>query len=515
MRTRPRWVAAGWGILLALSLWCAGAGAAGNVRYVTETGAGTRNGTSWGHAFASSDLGAAIQGAAPGDEVWVAQGTYLPGVTSGDSFVLKPGVSVYGGFGGTETRRDQRAPKTHVTILSGNIGDPATSADNVYHVVTAPFGVTGSTVLDGFTIRDGNARGGFFVSTGLGGGLYNESANPRVSHCTFLRNDAFKGGGIGNAGPEASPVITDCTFRDNGARSGGGMASSGSNAPQVSACTFTQNRAGNGGAVYGEAGSAEEIVNCTFVENVAWDDGGGALLLASNHTRVRNCTFLNNRTTRAFSRGQSIYVLDCSPTDGTAILHCILWNSVPSALKEVEYAAGAAPTFEYGVLRGTYDGNEAALHLLSGDPLLAPLADNGGFTQTCAILPGSSAADVDSPHPFPATDQRGVSRPQGPKGDYGAFEKPFVPSPSPTPSPSPGTPTPGEITPSPVPEVTPDPGTVTPLPTSLRTPTPVVRARAAPHPPRICFVPSWSSSRPPALPPPVARRRHPTSPRRF
>ena len=195
MRTRPRWVAAGWGILLALSLWCAGAGAADTVWYATETGAGTRNGTSWTNAFASSDLGAAIQGAVSGDEVWVAQGTYRPTSISGDfdaSFVLKLGVSVYGGFGGTETNRDQRAPKTHVTVLLGNIGDPATSADNVYHVVTAPFGVTGSTVLDGFTNRDGNARGGFFASSGWGGGLYNSAASPRMSRCSFLRNDAFK-----------------------------------------------------------------------------------------------------------------------------------------------------------------------------------------------------------------------------------------------------------------------------------------------------------------------------------
>ena len=192
MRTRPRWVAAGWGILLGLLVGCAGAGAAGTVRYVTETGAGARNGTSWGHAFASADLRAAIQGALSGDEVWVAEGTYLPGSTSGDSFVLQPGVSVYGGFGGTETSRDQRAPKTNVTVLSGNLGDPATSADNACHVVTAPFGVTGSTVLDGFTIRDGNARGEFFASSGWGGGLYNRSASPRVSRCTFLRNDAFK-----------------------------------------------------------------------------------------------------------------------------------------------------------------------------------------------------------------------------------------------------------------------------------------------------------------------------------
>jgi hypothetical protein len=55
--------------------------------------------------------------------------------------------------------------------------------------------------------------------------------------------------------------------------------------------------------------------------------------------------------------------------------------------------------------------------------MLAALADNGGPTQTHALLPGSPAIDAASDDcPPPATDQRGVSRPQGAKCDIGAFE---------------------------------------------------------------------------------------------
>ncbi|MBD1840097.1 PEP-CTERM sorting domain-containing protein [Coleofasciculus sp. FACHB-64] len=56
------------------------------------------------------------------------------------------------------------------------------------------------------------------------------------------------------------------------------------------------------------------------------------------------------------------------------------------------------------------------------DPLLGPLADNGGSTQTLALLPGSPAIDAANPNSFPATDQRGVTRPQGTRADIGAFE---------------------------------------------------------------------------------------------
>ena len=57
--------------------------------------------------------------------------------------------------------------------------------------------------------------------------------------------------------------------------------------------------------------------------------------------------------------------------------------------------------------------------------LLGPLANNGGPTQTQALGAGSPAIDaVISGCPPPATDQRGVSRPQGAACDIGAFEAP-------------------------------------------------------------------------------------------
>jgi hypothetical protein len=61
--------------------------------------------------------------------------------------------------------------------------------------------------------------------------------------------------------------------------------------------------------------------------------------------------------------------------------------------------------------------------LVNADPRLAPLAYNGGFTQTQALLPGSAAFDrIPGPDCFVLTDQRGVDRPQGARCDIGAFE---------------------------------------------------------------------------------------------
>jgi hypothetical protein len=67
----------------------------------------------------------------------------------------------------------------------------------------------------------------------------------------------------------------------------------------------------------------------------------------------------------------------------------------------------------------------ATSSLFDVDPLLAPLADNGGSTQTMALDPASPAVDAGPPKRrlgCPARDQRGVQRPQGAHCDMGAFE---------------------------------------------------------------------------------------------
>jgi hypothetical protein len=57
------------------------------------------------------------------------------------------------------------------------------------------------------------------------------------------------------------------------------------------------------------------------------------------------------------------------------------------------------------------------------DPLLGPLADNGGPTATHALLQGSPAIDAADPARCPPVDQRGVTRPQGAACDVGSVER--------------------------------------------------------------------------------------------
>jgi hypothetical protein len=91
------------------------------IRYVTTTGAGSNNGTSWEDAYDNTQLQTAINETAV-TQVWVAAGTYKP--TSGNerniSFQMKNDVAYYGGFSGTETLLSQSNWKPHVSILRGD-----------------------------------------------------------------------------------------------------------------------------------------------------------------------------------------------------------------------------------------------------------------------------------------------------------------------------------------------------------------------------------------------------------
>lgn len=137
------------------------------IRYVTEGGNGTKDGSSWENA--SKDLQKMIDllSEEGGGEVWVKGGVYVPTKKIADvdeagnpttnrdkTFRLRKNVSLYGGFKGMETVRDQRNPEENITVLSGTLN----ANESAYHVVV---GVgeddMGGAEIDGFTITGGKA----------------------------------------------------------------------------------------------------------------------------------------------------------------------------------------------------------------------------------------------------------------------------------------------------------------------------------------------------------------------
>jgi hypothetical protein len=238
-------------------------------KYVTQTGAGLKDGSNWANAYDNTQLQTAL--AAGPNEIWVAAGTYKPS-TAADrtiSFVMKNGVALYGGFAGTETELSQRDIGANPTILSGDIGTSGVSTDNSYHVVyNNQNGLTNNAVLDGFTIKDGYADGSYPHNSGAGIFLYQSS--PAIINCTVRSNSAaFEGGGVFIF--YSVPALLNCQITDN---VGGGISIDGYSALTITNCTIAKNTSGlnSRGGIYTR--SIDLILNnCIVWGNTSGYDG--------------------------------------------------------------------------------------------------------------------------------------------------------------------------------------------------------------------------------------------------
>ncbi len=412
------------------------ASAADAIIYVditVENPEGDNDGSSWQKAY--TDLYLALTAAGNGTEIWVAVGNYMPASAEDGrrtlSFELKSGVKIYGGFSGTETQRDQRNPDpaTNKTILSGDVnGDDQTGNydDNSYHVVTCQ-DVNSAAVLDGFTIRGGNAntndnnRGGgmynlrcsatlsnlLFVDNNAnneGGGMYNESSSPQLTNVQFIGNTAPQGGGMLNKF-ESTPNLKSVAFIGNFASGNGGGVSNAASNPRFSSTLFVGNRAGmNGGGMSNSFDSQPILTGVTFAGNMAKTRGGAIYSYSSGSdtsmSTLRNTLLWGNRT-------NSMDLVEQQIVDPNAHLVTALVQGRP---------ADADPRFGRLPSPGA-DG------LFADDP--DTLADESADDDygDLRLLPGSPAIDtgsnavVDTPY-----DVRGTQRVINERVDIGAYE---------------------------------------------------------------------------------------------
>jgi hypothetical protein len=221
-----------------------------------------------------SDLALAMEEAVSGQEIWVAQGTYYPGTLRSDSFTLKAGVRIYGGFKGGESTLGQRNVWGNPTILSGDIGVEGDNSDNVYHVVSAASAMTtANTLLDGFVVRDGYASDG----SGGAGFQFSNGASPLIRNCIVQNNiSTGNGGAIALSGTgTVAPRFEFCLFNGNVAVNGGLAYLSGSNySLNLKRITAVNNSASaNGGALY-VGGSASAMSD----SSIFWNNTAAAAL---------------------------------------------------------------------------------------------------------------------------------------------------------------------------------------------------------------------------------------------
>ncbi len=313
------------------------------------------------------------------------------------------------------------------------------------------------TISSGVTI-DASAAAPVTISAGGASRVLQVGAGAVVNINDVVIRDgvaAPQGGGILNSGVLSLDrvVVTNNVENSAGPPSfdlgGGGIYNTDSSTLNLTDSTVSDNTSTNqpGGGIYGFFNSTVNITRSTISGNLSGDVAGGLRML-SNATIV-NSTFSGNTST-AWHGGGIFH------TDGNLIVtnSTFAGNNAPagtaSGILVATFGAPASATLTNNVLAGfggafacSIEGGGAATITSGGgnvisdgscnpagsdqsftDPLLGALADNGGPTLTHALGAGSPAIDAADAGACPATDQRGVARPQGAGCDAGAYEAP-------------------------------------------------------------------------------------------
>lgn len=264
------------------------------------------------------------------------------------------------------------------TIVSGG------KIDRVFHVTGA------------FTVT--------FVSLTISGGDY------------FVPDARGKGGGIFNAG--GTLTLTGVTVENNTAFLGGGIYNLNGTL-MISKSTIANNLGVNGGGITNDSGTLT-ILNSTVSGNCA--EGGGVGIYTFGTTNLNNVTITNNTSTSPSISGGGI-------AGSANIKNTIIAGNTADSGSDCQ---GTLNSQGYNLIQNTNGctiSGDLTGNITGQTANLGPLQNNGGSTLTHALLTGSPAIDAGNPaapgsggNACEATDQRGISRPQGASCDMGAYE---------------------------------------------------------------------------------------------
>ena len=319
-----------------------------------------------------------------------------------------------------------------------------------------------NVTISGMTLRNGIAplasggtreSGGAIRYSGLHYDPTNHKGTLTLRDCAITNNTAAGNGG-GVYAVDGSVSISNCSFTGNTTQqgAGGGLFVNGgfyaANTPaalaEIANSTFSANRArhGNGGAISLMNTPGPGFLRNTTLSGNGADGDGGGLLISSGSIALTNTTVTNNRSDADVSNGGAgggLNVAGGTLTLGNTIV-AGNFTGTGSTANDIGGSVAAGSSFNLigsggaGGLTNGANSNQVGVT----NPGLAPLGDNGGSTQTHALLSHSIAIDAGNTNvgglPY---DERGsslvngtidylrVSGPSGapnPKPDIGSYE---------------------------------------------------------------------------------------------
>ena len=270
----------------------------------------------------------------------------------------------------------------------------------------------GATTISGSTIT-GNTAQGFG-----GGGINNNLAGTlNVTQSTISGNTAQNGGGINNNNAGGA-IILQTTIANNtatGSIGGGGILNNSSGTVLVASTTVSGNTTAGfgGGGASNNSGGQLSFLNSTVSGNAASTGEGGGLY--NNFTGILFVNFTTVAANASAGGGRNVHANSSGPVQAR--------NSIVGNPASGLNCGGTITSLGSNLASDTSCTFTQAGDVQGVDPLLGPLANNGGPTQTHGLCTGSPAVDSAVPSvQDPQLDQRGVARPQGAAFDKGSFE---------------------------------------------------------------------------------------------
>lgn len=263
----------------------------------------------------------------------------------------------------------------------------------------------------------------------LAGGILN-NGDLTLDHVVVSNNrmttdagDFWQGGGGIYSGGGASLTLVDSSVLNNQSGwSGGGVYSFFNTTTTLVRSTIAGNIANDVGGGLRLLGNAS-ITNSTISGNTATGWYGGALFLTDGTVAMTNSTVVNNTSPDGASA--AVFVGTFGPGSATLnVANSIIAGNQTEGCFLAPFGAGPVAINSLG--NNVF--SDATCFPVGADQVVAdagvgPLADNGGPTQTHALLSDSPAIDAANGALCPATDQRGTARPQGAGCDGGSFER--------------------------------------------------------------------------------------------
>ncbi|MDP9231778.1 MAG: right-handed parallel beta-helix repeat-containing protein, partial [Actinomycetota bacterium] len=330
----------------------------------------------------------------------------MPGVCDSDCSLREAVRAVDAGSGGDTIALP--AGRFRLTIAGAGEDAAATGDLDLTKSVTITGAGARQTLIDGtgidrvFDVASGVTA--LIADVTVTGGLVNGDGGGIASAgtLTLLRdaitnNEAITAGNNGGGGVDSTGIlaVTQSTISGNRAYNGGGINFSGT--ATIADSTIAGNRAGglgsngDGGGISGSAGSSLALTGSTVADNHAFNGAGSGGGIDVPAATLTSSIVANNRAHE--TSGSASYVDNCS--------HSATSNG-----------------------RNLSDGHDCGLTATGDrqdlDPRLGPLQDNGGPTDTEALLAGSPA--IDAGDTCGTLDQRGTTRPRGSSCDIGPYE---------------------------------------------------------------------------------------------